>query len=212
MLTTSRHTVLPPGAVTGIGSLPFYDPHAAVRFVAQTCPQVPFWPELPQRSPEARSVEQTMERRRTSSRIHHPAVKARVAAIAPSMYKRHSAFAVRHTLQQALQLPMLPTTTIGSFPQTKEVRQTRSQFKAGKLDAATYEAFLEQETARVIRVQEEIGLDVLVHGEFERNDMVEYFGEQLTGYLVTRHGWVQSYGSRGVKPPILYGDIARPQP
>jgi 5-methyltetrahydropteroyltriglutamate--homocysteine methyltransferase len=161
---------------------------------------------------ELEANQATMERRRTSSRIHHPAVKARVAAIDPSMYKRHSAFAVRHTLQQALQLPMLPTTTIGSFPQTKEVRQTRSQFKAGKLDAAAYEAFLEQETARVIRVQEEVGLDVLVHGEVERNDMVEYFGEQLTGYLVTRHGWVQSYGSRGVKPPILYGDIARPQP
>ncbi len=107
---------------------------------------------------------------------------------------------------------MLPTTTIGSFPQTDEVRRLRAQHRKGALDTAGYEAGLEAETAACIRIQEALGLDVLVHGEFERTDMVEYFGEQLDGFATTTHGWVQSYGSRCVKPPVLYGDAARPQP
>ncbi len=109
-------------------------------------------------------------------------------------------------------LPLLPTTTIGSFPQTSDVRAARAAYKSGKLDTAGYEDFLQKEIERTIRFQEEIGLDVLVHGEFERSDMVEYFGEQLDGFLFTQHGWVQSYGSRCVRPPIIYGDVMRPGP
>ncbi|WP_267124025.1 5-methyltetrahydropteroyltriglutamate--homocysteine S-methyltransferase, partial [Xanthomonas sacchari] len=118
----------------------------------------------------------------------------------------------RQAQQAALRLPLYPTTTIGSFPQTEQVRQARAQHKAGKLDDAAYDAFLAAETERCVRAQEQLGLDVLVHGEFERNDMVEYFGEQLDGFAFTRHGWVQSYGSRCVKPPIIYGDVQRPAP
>src|SRR5207248_2604709 len=111
-----------------------------------------------------------------------------------------------------LNLPLFPTTTIGSFPQTKEVRSVRSEWKHGKRDATSYEAFVREEIARTLRIQEELGLDVLVHGEFERNDMVEYFGEQLKGFAFTDRGWVQSYGTRYVKPPIIYGDVSRPRP
>jgi len=107
---------------------------------------------------------------------------------------------------------LFPTTTIGSFPQTTEVRQWRAKFKKGELTAQEYEDLLKKETARAIKWQEEIGLDVLVHGEFERNDMVEYFGEQLEGFTFTQNGWVQSYGSRCVKPPVIYGDVYRSQP
>lgn len=109
-------------------------------------------------------------------------------------------------------MPAFPTTTIGSFPQTAEIRQARRQFKAGEIDAAAYEKAMQAEVARCVREQETLGLDVLVHGEAERNDMVEYFGEQLEGYAFSRFGWVQSYGSRCVKPPILFGDISRPDP
>src|SRR6185437_8289832 len=108
--------------------------------------------------------------------------------------------------------PLPPDTTIGSFPQTSEVRKIRAAFRNGKIDSQTYVRFLEEETARCIRLQEEVGLDVLVHGEFERNDMVEYFGEQLEGFAISEYGWVQSYGSRCVKPPIVYGDVSRPKP
>jgi 5-methyltetrahydropteroyltriglutamate--homocysteine methyltransferase len=104
----------------------------------------------------------------------------------------------------------LPTTTIGSFPQTPQVRAARAEYKAGKRTRQSYEAFLREETERTVRAQESIGLDVLVHGEFERNDMVEYFGERLAGFAFTENGWVQSYGSRCVKPPIIYGDVSRP--
>jgi 5-methyltetrahydropteroyltriglutamate--homocysteine methyltransferase len=124
---------------------------------------------------------------------------------------RKTPFAERRKLQQdQLALPILPATTIGSFPQTSEVRAARAAYKRGQMEKATYEDFLRQEIARTIRIQEEIGLDVLVHGEFERTDMVEYFGEQLGGFLFTQHGWVQSYGSRCVRPPIIAGDITRP--
>ena len=109
-------------------------------------------------------------------------------------------------------LPAFPTTTIGSFPQTSEVRKARAAHAKGKLNDSEYDRFLKEETARAIRWQEEIGLDVLVHGEFERNDMVQYFGEQLAGFAFTKNAWVQSYGSRCVRPPILFGDVSRPKP
>jgi 5-methyltetrahydropteroyltriglutamate--homocysteine methyltransferase len=151
--------------------------------------------------------------RRTSSRIHDPAVASRMAAVNDAMAKRASGFSRRQALQiPRLDLPAFPTTTIGSFPQTEAVRKARAEHDKGRLDDAAYDAFLREETARAVRWQEEIGLDVLVHGEFERNDMVQYFGEQLAGFAFTRHGWVQSYGSRCVRPPILYGDVSRPEP
>jgi 5-methyltetrahydropteroyltriglutamate--homocysteine methyltransferase len=109
-------------------------------------------------------------------------------------------------------LPLFPTTTIGSFPQTAEVRKARAAHRRGELDDAAYEAFLKAETEKAVRIQEQLGLDVLVHGEFERNDMVEYFGEQLAGFAFTQNGWVQSYGSRYVKPPVIFGDVSRPEP
>jgi 5-methyltetrahydropteroyltriglutamate--homocysteine methyltransferase len=154
-----------------------------------------------------------VESRRTSSRIHNKPVQDRMGAIQEEMTRRQSPYDVRRNKQaKVLGLPVFPTTTIGSFPQTKEVRAARAEFKAGRRDRASYEEFLRNETERTVRYQEEIGLDVLVHGEFERNDMVEYFGEQLEGFAFTQHGWVQSYGSRGVKPPIIYGDVWRSKP
>ncbi|MFT4196659.1 MAG: 5-methyltetrahydropteroyltriglutamate--homocysteine S-methyltransferase [Pseudoxanthomonas sp.] len=151
--------------------------------------------------------------RRASARVHRPEVAARLAALRPQDGQRASPFAVREGVQaQALKLPLFPTTTIGSFPQTHEVRQARARHRAHRLSDADYRAFLEQQTAHCVRVQEQIGLDVLVHGEFERNDMVEYFGEQLDGFAFTGNGWVQSYGSRCVKPPIIWGDVTRPAP
>lgn len=151
--------------------------------------------------------------RKTSKRIHSDAVKKRVAEITESLMSRKSNFTSRKKIQTAhINLPLLPTTTIGSFPQTKEVRKYRADFKAGKISAADYEKFVQEETTRTIRFQEEIGLDVLVHGEFERNDMVEYFGEQLAGFFFTKNGWVQSYGSRCVKPPVIFADVSRPSP
>jgi len=149
--------------------------------------------------------------RRNSPRVNNPAVQAAVAKIDASLGRRDSAYAVRATKQAALlKLPLFPTTTIGSFPQTAEIRQTRS--KSGRLDEAGYQAVIRAEIERCVREQERLGLDVLVHGEAERNDMVEYFGEQLEGYAFSQFGWVQSYGSRCVKPPILFGDISRPRP
>ncbi|MEE7546714.1 5-methyltetrahydropteroyltriglutamate--homocysteine S-methyltransferase, partial [Xanthomonas sp. Kuri4-1] len=140
-------------------------------------------------------------------------VARRIAALDADAGCRQSAYPQRRLAQQqALQLPAYPTTTIGSFPQTQAVREARARNKSGKLSHADYERFLEEETERCVRFQEEIGLDVLVHGEFERNDMVEYFGEQLDGFAFTKLGWVQSYGSRCVKPPVIYGDVARPAP
>ncbi|QIL43772.1 5-methyltetrahydropteroyltriglutamate--homocysteine S-methyltransferase [Acidovorax sp. HDW3] len=151
--------------------------------------------------------------RRSSPRVHRPEVQAAVAAITAELGQRHSPYAQRSAVQaQALKLPPYPTTTIGSFPQTPDIRRARSDFKAGRLDAASYQAAMQAEIAHSVRVQEELGLDVLVHGEAERNDMVEYFGEQLGGYAFSQFGWVQSYGSRCVKPPIVFGDITRPQP
>ncbi len=153
-----------------------------------------------------------LERRRSAHRLHDPAVAQRVADLAPQDFRRRSAYAVRAAAQaERLGLPTLPTTTIGSFPQTAEVRQLRQQWRSKELSDAAYTEAVEAEIRRTVGIQEEIGLDMLVHGEFERNDMVEYFGEQLDGFLFTRHGWVQSYGSRYVKPPILYGTVRRPR-
>lgn len=153
-----------------------------------------------------------IESRKTSALIHNAAVKQRVSAITDKDAERENAFASRKKTQQdILKLPLFPTTTIGSFPQTTEVRNWRAQFKKGEITPAEYDALLKKETEEAIRWQEEIGIDVLVHGEFERNDMVEYFGEQLNGFTFTKNGWVQSYGSRCVKPPIIYGDVDRPK-
>lgn len=154
-----------------------------------------------------------LESRRQSARVHRPEVARRLATLSEADSRRASSYAQRRVLQeQAFGLPVYPTTTIGSFPQTQQVRQARAQHKAGKLSDADYETFLEAETERCVRFQERIGLDVLVHGEYERNDMVEYFGEQLDGFAFTKLGWVQSYGSRCVKPPIIFGDVVRPKP
>ena len=153
-----------------------------------------------------------IEKRRNSARVHNPAVKAALARIAPALGKRQSGYQQRAAIQSALlKLPAYPTTTIGSFPQTAEIRQARSEFRAGKLDQAAYKQLMQAEIERCVREQEALGLDVFVHGEAERNDMVEYFGEQLDGYAFSQFGWVQSYGSRCVKPPILFGDISRPR-
>ena len=150
--------------------------------------------------------------RRGSPRVHNPAVQAAIARVDASLGQRKSGYVQRAPLQAArLRLPAYPTTTIGSFPQTPEIRRARSRFKAGELEEADYKAAMRSEIARSVREQEALGLDVLVHGEAERNDMVEYFGEQLDGYAFSQAGWVQSYGSRCVKPPILFGDITRPR-
>ena len=149
--------------------------------------------------------------RKLSGKVNKPEVKQRIATITDLEMKRKSKFPVRQDLhRKRFNLPSFPTTTIGSFPQTDHVRQLRAKFKKGELTLAEYEQAIEQETILAIQWQEEIGLDVLVHGEFERNDMVEYFGEQLDGFLFTQNGWVQSYGSRCVKPPVIYGDVSRP--
>ncbi|KPN71963.1 5-methyltetrahydropteroyltriglutamate--homocysteine S-methyltransferase [Neisseria sp. 83E34] len=151
--------------------------------------------------------------RATNKKIHNDAVKARVANLPKGADQRKSPFAERIKAQQAwMNLPVLPTTTIGSFPQTTEIRQARAAFKKGELSEADYDAAMKKEIAYCVEVQEKLELDVPVHGEAERNDMVEYFGEQLAGYCFTQFGWVQSYGSRCVKPPIIFGDVSRPNP
>jgi 5-methyltetrahydropteroyltriglutamate--homocysteine methyltransferase len=163
-------------------------------------------------APQLAASRAAAQARRASPRIHDAAVAARLAATTPAMARRHSPFGRRQAVQiPRLNLPAFPTTTIGSFPQTEDVRKARSAHGKGELSDADYAAFLRQETARTVAWQEDVGLDVLVHGEFERNDMVQYFGEQLSGFVFTKHGWVQSYGSRCVRPPILYGDVSRPQ-
>eukprot|EP00029_Vermamoeba_vermiformis_P009851 TRINITY_DN505_c0_g1_i1.p1 TRINITY_DN505_c0_g1~~TRINITY_DN505_c0_g1_i1.p1 ORF type:complete len:795 (-),score=278.66 TRINITY_DN505_c0_g1_i1:79-2463(-) len=148
-----------------------------------------------------------------SSRIHNSAVKTRLDNVSEDQYNRKSPYSVRKGVQQKeLNLPSFPTTTIGSFPQTAQVRKFRSDFKTKKIGEVEYEQFLKQEIINVIKLQEELDIDVPVHGEFERNDMVEYFGEHLNGYTFTVNGWVQSYGSRCVKPPVIFGDVYRAQP
>ncbi|MGE0629636.1 MAG: 5-methyltetrahydropteroyltriglutamate--homocysteine S-methyltransferase [Hyphomicrobiaceae bacterium] len=158
-----------------------------------------------------RASDEAVKARGASARIHDPRVGQRMTAI-PEL-ARKSPFEQRRQKQRALMaLPPFPTTTIGSFPQTAEVRKARAANRKGELADADYEAFLKQQTKDAVRIQEELGIDVLVHGEFERNDMVEYFGEQLSGFTFTQNGWVQSYGSRYVKPPVIFGDVSRPHP
>ena len=150
------------------------------------------------------------QNRKTSSLIHNPAVKERINAMDDKDTERKSPFASRQKTQKThFNLPLFPTTTIGSFPQTTAVRRLRSKLKKGEITLTEYESDIEQEITQTIKYQEELGIDVLVHGEFERNDMVEYFGELLEGFAFTQFGWVQSYGSRCVKPPVIYGDVAR---
>ncbi len=151
--------------------------------------------------------------RANSPVTHDPAVRARASAVTEADTRRSQPYAERAAAQRAhLGLPLLPTTTIGSFPQTGELRTARADLRAGRIDTASYEARIRAEIQEVISFQEKTGIDVLVHGEPERNDMVQYFAERLTGYLATQHGWVQSYGTRYVRPPILAGDISRPEP
>jgi 5-methyltetrahydropteroyltriglutamate--homocysteine methyltransferase len=151
--------------------------------------------------------------RRVSLLIHKPAVKERAVRITEKDFERLHAFPFRQTIQlEKLKLPFFPSTTIGSFPQTDEIRQLRARLKKGTLTLEDYENRIREEIISSLRWQEELGIDVLVHGEFERNDMVEYFGESLAGFVFTQNGWVQSYGSRCVKPPVIYGDVERPEP
>jgi 5-methyltetrahydropteroyltriglutamate--homocysteine methyltransferase len=148
--------------------------------------------------------------RKTSAKVNNLSVQDRLSKVSPEMKKRKSHYSIRASIQsEILNLPLLPTTTIGSFPQTKEVRQMRAKSKKGHISQKEYDEFLLLSTKDVIEFQDDIGLDVLVHGEFERNDMVEYFGEKLEGFIFSKNGWVQSYGSRCVKPPIIFGDVSR---
>ena len=157
--------------------------------------------------------DQIMESRKKSPQIHNLAVQTRMSELTELMTSRNKPYSERIKKQNDwLKLPLYPTTTIGSFPQTKEIRTARKEFKNGKINLEQYQQFLKDEIALCINNRYYIGLDVLVHGEAERNDMVEYFGEQLEGFLFTTFGWVQSYGSRCVKPPIIYGDVSRAKP
>lgn len=187
-------------------------------FATQKCAEVallaravnqPDAPEVRAALAESRAVQAS---RAASPRIHKPQVQARLAGVKAGDSQRRSPFAQRIARQRAgLALPPLPTTTIGSFPQTSAIRLARQAFKQGKLSLGDYTDAMHSEIRHAVEIQERLGLDVLVHGEAERNDMVEYFAEQLDGYLFTRFGWVQSYGSRCVKPAIIYGDLSRPK-
>lgn len=160
-----------------------------------------------------RENQTAIETRRKSTRVHNTAVKRALEKVDASLGSRKGKYPERAIKQAALlKLPSFPTTTIGSFPQTDKIRQARSQFRQGTLDEATYKSLMQAEISDCVHRQEILGLDVFVHGEAERNDMVEYFGEQLNGYVFSQFGWVQSYGSRCVKPPILFGDISRAKP
>ena len=150
--------------------------------------------------------------RKNDPAVRNPDVQKRLANVDAQMYSRKSPYAVRKQAQKNLGIPLLPTTTIGSFPQTPEIRKARRQHKRGEMDDSAYESFMKAQIADAVRIQEEIGLDVLVHGEPERNDMVEYFGEMLDGFCFTENGWVLSYGSRCVKPPVIFGDVSRRYP
>ncbi|WP_338474282.1 5-methyltetrahydropteroyltriglutamate--homocysteine S-methyltransferase [Pseudomonas sp. MS646] len=188
-------------------------------FAVQKCGEVavlrdalndPHAPGVHQALADSREVQ---AHRAASARIHKPEVQARLDAISPQDSQRQSPFAQRIERQRArLKLPAFPTTSIGSFPQTSAIRLARQAYKQGKLSANDYQDAMHTEIRHAVKIQERLGLDVLVHGEAERNDMVEYFAEQLDGYAFTRFGWVQSYGSRCVKPAIIYGDISRPKP
>ncbi|MBX8564365.1 5-methyltetrahydropteroyltriglutamate--homocysteine S-methyltransferase [Pseudomonas cichorii] len=187
-------------------------------FAVQKCEEIavlsralndPQHPDVLAALAKSRAVQASREQ---SPRIHKPDVQARLAAITAADSQRRSAFAQRIEVQRAhLQLPAFPTTTIGSFPQTSSIRLARQSYKQGKLSLNDYTDAMRHEIRHAVQIQERLGLDVLVHGEAERNDMVEYFAEQLDGYVFTRFGWVQSYGSRCVKPAVIFGDLSRPE-
>lgn len=158
--------------------------------------------------PELKAADEALARFAADPRKHNDEIRARAAAVAPEDFDRPT-IDVRRAAQADLNLPKLPTTTIGSFPQTAEIRRHRAEARAGKISAEELNGFLRDEIASVIALQEELGLDVLVHGEAERNDMVQYFAENFDGFATTRHGWVQSYGSRCTRPSILFGDVKR---
>ncbi|MHC6199707.1 5-methyltetrahydropteroyltriglutamate--homocysteine S-methyltransferase [Elizabethkingia miricola] len=188
-------------------------------YAKQKIKEVALLRDLSSENPSAESLvafgenKKAIENKRISTLIHDAKVQQQMNALDAVPVSRESVFAQRKVQQQEiLKLPLFPTTTIGSFPQTKEVRSWRAQFKKGEISAERYTDLLKEETKNTIQRQEKIGIDVLVHGEFERNDMVEYFGEQLKGFAFTENGWVQSYGSRCVKPPVIYGDVSRPEP
>ncbi|NAW51114.1 5-methyltetrahydropteroyltriglutamate--homocysteine S-methyltransferase [Elizabethkingia argentiflava] len=188
-------------------------------FAKQKIKEVALIKELASEKPSASCLEdfeankRAIATKKTSPLIHDTQVQQQMNSLTQIPVSRNAAFAERKILQQEiLKLPLFPTTTIGSFPQTKEIRNWRAQFKKGLISPERYTQLLKEETKNTIQRQEEIGIDVLVHGEFERNDMVEYFGEQLKGFAFTENGWVQSYGSRCVKPPVIYGDVSRPKP
>ncbi len=189
-------------------------------FAAQKCREVALLAQAAERgSPTTLRVQMELAEnadaiasRRSHPLVTVPQVRQRAAGVTPQMLTRTSPYAARKPLQQAwLKLPLLPTTTIGSFPQTPQIRSARKNAAAGKLTPDEYRGFIREEIRMVIKRQEDLDLDVLVHGEPERNDMVEYFGQQLSGFAFTQNGWVQSYGSRCVKPPLIYGDVSRPQ-
>ncbi len=150
--------------------------------------------------------------RKTSARIKNDQVRERCAKAVRKNPRRKSPYSERKKAQSWLKLPLLPTTTIGSFPQTAEIRQYRRRYKNSEITRGEYDSFLKNKIREIVKKQEDLNLDVLVHGEPERNDMVEYFGQQMEGFCFTENGWVQSYGSRCVKPPIIFGDVSRPNP
>jgi 5-methyltetrahydropteroyltriglutamate--homocysteine methyltransferase len=167
----------------------------------------------PDNLPAWEANRKALQSRKASARVVNPKVCQRLAQLSPEMERRANPFSLRRQAQQAkLKLALFPTTTIGSFPQTAEIRAKRLSFKTGVIDEREYTAFLKDKIAQIVAKQEALGLDVLVHGEVERSDMVEYFAEQLGGFAVTQNGWVQSYGSRCVRPPIIYGDVERQGP
>ncbi|QUH04751.1 5-methyltetrahydropteroyltriglutamate--homocysteine S-methyltransferase [Saccharopolyspora erythraea] len=161
---------------------------------------------------ELTAARNAVQDRRTSERLRDDRVRGRLEALSAGSYRRSPYEARRTAQRRALGLPPLPTTTIGSFPQTPDVRKARAALRTGSIDQAAYDQRMLEEISRVVALQEALGLDVLVHGEPERNDMVQYFAEHMDGFVSTQNGWVQSYGSRCVRPPILFGDVSRPEP
>lgn len=184
-------------------------------FAVQKCEEVVALAALAEGKGDQAALEanrKSIASRHNSPLTNNPAVRSRVATVTDEMLHRKSPYTQRVQAQKWLNLPLYPTTTIGSFPQTAEIRKNRLDFRKGNISEAQYKEFLKKEIAHVVKVQEELDLDVLVHGESERNDMVEYFGQQMDGFCFTLNGWVQSYGSRCVKPPVIYGDVSRPAP
>ncbi len=184
-------------------------------FAVQKCEEIGLLGDImsgKDREEAIRANTESLESRLNSPLARNEEIRKRCSFIDREILHRRSSYPVRKKAQSWLDLPIFPTTTIGSFPQTPEIRKNRMLFKRGELSREAYESFIEEEIRKVVKIQEELGLDVLVHGEPERNDMVEYFGERMGGFCFTENGWVQSYGSRCVKPPVIYGDVFRPAP